>query len=94
MRVTDQLPDAQARQVQFVRVARGACGRVPPDVLVGLGQVVNEPHGRRFGVYLHIVGQRIVHILQRQLARYDGFGPHDRPRALPATRTFCRRPSK
>lgn len=94
MRVAGQLPDAQARQAQFVRVAWRACGRVPPDVLVSLSQGINETHGRRFGIFLEVMGQRLFHILESQLARDDWFGLHDWPRAVPTVRTFFRSPSK
>ena len=92
IRVRAQRPDAQARQVELVRVRRGAQRRVASDVGVGLLEGVDEAERSLDCILTQVLRDGPVDVPLGLLTRDDWPGFH--PAALAALRMRSRRPSK
>jgi len=69
IRIVWNRPESQIREIQFVRIARRPRGRMATDMEVGFLHGINEAKSGIGRPLLEVIGDRLIHIPDRQSAR-------------------------
>lgn len=90
LRISIQRPATQTGQIERVRIARRSGCRISADVRIRVLQCRDKSECSLFCILVQVMRNRLVYIIQRDVAQNDSLGLHRPARAL----TRCRNASK